>query len=644
MQKTPLLVVAFLVAIAVTADSKPKTPKTEEVDKNTITLNAEGKIVSTVPVFKPSLTITIKLVNAQNGSNQKQANCDPPLDERYQVFYRYGGTVEQPLLLDEKDSRADSICKNSSCKFTIPNGAESIIYNFLEKTHCAEGGHDGEIDNLLKEGKKLRDKIEMDEKLVSDLPLSKQLATLKGDREKLKAIARDDPGVAAIKAHISQIDEEIAFLTSQVKNLTDLRAPSALPDVQALNAQIRTKHEKRLKAEQELPDAKLAKLDSDISSVQNQLDQDPLSTHLAHEKSNLADTQAKLAKLQDTSRDNYIARKLGVIPTGPARKSVYYRLERTIPASGSNNYGKILLELIGDYPVFMPNDQIYAIIVNRRPVLDPYPFYLVVNSTIAPLENLTPVRPSATITPAYFFEAAPKTPLIQVADATYTDLLLPFDHPAKGNEQFEVTIKTHAKIVSKDVETTTNGQTTQTLEKSDQEYALVDKVKYPKAHQLYRFNFTTGVIFSNVRDPDFARVQIQPDDPNTKDVNEARFKTEEIEGNRQILPILGISFYFKRVDPEVPVSWKERLTPALLLGFTPTNPKDNLVFGGSNEVYRNVQFIWGVHVGKIKQLKAPSSFETSDSTDPATIQRFKTGFFWGVSFNLPFLNKVFGIS
>ena len=90
---------------------------------------------------------------------------------------------------------------------------------------------------------------------------------------------------------------------------------------------------------------------------------------------------------------------------------------------------------------------------------------------------------------------------------------------------------------------------------------------------------------------------------------------------------------------------RDSLTPAVLLGFSFDTPQDNIYIGGTIEPLKSLQVLAGLHVGKVTVKRTPEAVDDPHiSTDPATDQRYKPGFFVGASFNIGFIKTIFGKS
>jgi hypothetical protein len=174
----------------------------------------------------------------------------------------------------------------------------------------------------------------------------------------------------------------------------------------------------------------------------------------------------------------------------------------------------------------------------------------------------------------------------------------------------------------------------------------------PPVHALSRFNLTTGVVLSNVRMQSFGFVAASS--PSTICATQPATSTNVAvplgcavtSSTRIVDPVLFISYYFIRpLDAERPWDKSDLLDPAFSLGLSLASPTSNFYLGFSEEIQRNVQLTAGVmtaktpHLATIDQLNAPPS---GMATSPATVSRFTTGWYVGISFNvLGFIQSLF---
>jgi hypothetical protein len=160
---------------------------------------------------------------------------------------------------------------------------------------------------------------------------------------------------------------------------------------------------------------------------------------------------------------------------------------------------------------------------------------------------------------------------------------------------------------------------------------------YPQVHNLYRYNIATGVIASSLRNPSFNRVQSAPASGSTP----AQYTTLKDNGDISAAPVLMFSAYLiKPMDAES--HWRrDNLIPAASVGFSLSSPGDNFFFGGSSEIRRNVQLVYGYHLGKVNELSKTLVNDPTSSAAPTTTKRFHGGVFGGLTFNIDFIKGLF---
>jgi hypothetical protein len=162
---------------------------------------------------------------------------------------------------------------------------------------------------------------------------------------------------------------------------------------------------------------------------------------------------------------------------------------------------------------------------------------------------------------------------------------------------------------------------------------------FPQVHTLYHYNVATGVVVSSLRNPSFSRV-LSAAAANGKP---AQYQTVKDNGNVYAAPALFFTAYLLGpMDSET--EWKfnwANLKPQPTLGFSLSSPADNFFFGAASEIRRNVQFVYGYHLGKITKLAPTLVDDPTSNTAPATVQRYKGGVYGGVTFNIDFIKGLF---
>jgi len=162
---------------------------------------------------------------------------------------------------------------------------------------------------------------------------------------------------------------------------------------------------------------------------------------------------------------------------------------------------------------------------------------------------------------------------------------------------------------------------------------------FPQVHTFYHYNVATGVVVSSLRNPSYSRV-LSAAAANGKP---AQYQTVKDNGNVYAAPALFFTAYLLGpMDSES--EWKfnwTNLKPQPTLGFSLSSPADNFFFGAASEIRRNVQLVYGYHLGKITKLAPTLVDDPTSSAAPATVQRYKGGVYGGVTFNIDFIKGLF---
>ena len=172
--------------------------------------------------------------------------------------------------------------------------------------------------------------------------------------------------------------------------------------------------------------------------------------------------------------------------------------------------------------------------------------------------------------------------------------------------------------------------------------SLLD-MSYPQVHSLSHYNVATGVVGSTVENPSFFRVQTSAASgtPGSPGFTPAQFKTIKNGGDPEVAPVLMFTIYVPPFDAER--AWRAKdLIPQPSFGFSLSSPSTDFFFGASSEIRRNIQFVAGLHVGKVTTLVQPAFDDPTSSTAPQTQQSFAKGAFFGLTFNIDFIKGLFG--
>jgi hypothetical protein len=147
----------------------------------------------------------------------------------------------------------------------------------------------------------------------------------------------------------------------------------------------------------------------------------------------------------------------------------------------------------------------------------------------------------------------------------------------------------------------------------------------PQSHSLYFYNLSSGVFVSTIHSPTFAFAAGATSTTNSGNA---------VQTSNTLLvdPVITLTRYIKPFDAER--SWRAvDMIPALGLSFSLSAPTSNFYVGGSSEVLRYVQVNYGFAAAKVSAL-ATGTYSASSATTPPTTQVFKTGAYFGLSFNI----------
>jgi hypothetical protein len=111
-------------------------------------------------------------------------------------------------------------------------------------------------------------------------------------------------------------------------------------------------------------------------------------------------------------------------------------------------------------------------------------------------------------------------------------------------------------------------------------------------------------------------------------------------------PVLFITWYPVPFDAERPFRPSDFLHVGANFGLSLASPTNNFYVGGSTEIRRNVQLVFGFNVAKISRLAVSSGTTITVSgapPSPPTTQHFAKGAFIGLTFNISgFVQGLFG--
>lgn len=150
-------------------------------------------------------------------------------------------------------------------------------------------------------------------------------------------------------------------------------------------------------------------------------------------------------------------------------------------------------------------------------------------------------------------------------------------------------------------------------------------VPYPQTHSLSTYNLASGVVVSTIRTPSFAFSTALTTNNGTP-----------VQTGSTLLvdPVIFLGRYLKPFDAENRERKGDILASTTVnLGFSLSSPTNNFYLGASNEFLRYIQFNYGFALARVPKLAA-DTFVLSSATSPNTVQVFKKGAYFGLSFNI----------
>jgi hypothetical protein len=173
---------------------------------------------------------------------------------------------------------------------------------------------------------------------------------------------------------------------------------------------------------------------------------------------------------------------------------------------------------------------------------------------------------------------------------------------------------------------------------------------YPQTHAVSYFNISTGLVRSNLRNSSWTRQETAPAVTCSAQSPQPCLPSPELyqtvpnpAGSQPLFPVLFFSVYLPGLPFDAERRWRPHdLIPAPSVGFSLSSPTTDFFFGGSIEVIRGVQLVGGAHMGQLNQLAPGGINDPTSSAAPATIQKFRWGGFYGVTFNISFIQSLFG--
>jgi hypothetical protein len=157
---------------------------------------------------------------------------------------------------------------------------------------------------------------------------------------------------------------------------------------------------------------------------------------------------------------------------------------------------------------------------------------------------------------------------------------------------------------------------------------------FPQVHSKYYYNISSGVVLNTVHGRTFGWQPLQP----------GSYYPIQTGSSVKVDPVLLFSAYLWPMDAES--TWQPKdLRPALTFGFSLASPAGNFYMGGSSEIRRNIQIVYGFTVSATTKLAYGVGVSTLNTAAPATSSTFGKGAFIGLSYNISgFLQSLFSPS
>jgi len=177
-------------------------------------------------------------------------------------------------------------------------------------------------------------------------------------------------------------------------------------------------------------------------------------------------------------------------------------------------------------------------------------------------------------------------------------------------------------------------------EPADQTITLTYSI--PQVHSKYYFNLSSGVVISSIRSGSYGWETLSVPSGSGPNAIPGQYYPIQTGSNLVIDPVLFFTAYIWPMDAERTHRWAD-LRPALTFGLSLSNPSSHFYLGGSSEIVRNVQFVYGLALAEVPRLAPGVGVSASNSSAPGTVQKFSTGVYGGLSFNISgFLQTLFG--
>jgi hypothetical protein len=581
---------------------------------------AVGGVLLAVSCARPATVVTLERDGRQRSVRSERG--DGP-GYRLEVALMPGGSAQdievtyacidrlvQPYLLGSEGLRAERSEASGMAVFTVPECAgRTLVYNVSEPSGCELlEKRLGQIQAVVSNCQRQKSYQELSDTVAT---LSKLRTELTEDKEKAKAEA---------DGRLKAMDEELALREKEKQEFISMATPAALAELkktQALVATLslaRSEFSKKAKRTEDEYVRSLTDLGAQISEAQTA--RDALCRSQVEERDRLA------AEKRECGGPGPRVLRLGALVTGEHRKTAWYRVDGLDVKSGTP-----LLTHQGDFPVLLKGDELYVQVVDRDPGRIPRPFGLQVTLTEAAEPNPAPLRPVYDAATKAFKCSPCPAPEPPATRLPYTDEILPADRELRGGNVPDVGI-------------------TYPVDGDDGEKSepvTVVRSVLPQVRSLYRFNLSAGMALSSLDEVKYSRKTLTADDPDTADVHEGAYQTVKTGNTFQIQPLVAFTVYWLPMDIQETFAWTD-LLPSPTIGFGLLSPLDNLYLGFSHEFVRNLQLVWGLHLGKVTHLldEDADALELRFADAPKTVQAFEAGLFGSIQFNFNFFARMFG--
>jgi len=514
----------------------------------------------------------------------------------------------QPYLLGPDASPAGRTEEPGVAGFWLPAcDGRVLVYNLFEPTGCR-------LLELRQES--LKEAVRKCELQNHTADAAAEVATLSKVRTELTE--ERDKFAADAASHLKELDEELALRESEKREFISVGTPAALAELKKTQEQVRLLSAERTGFEKRTQ-TRLAEHDRNLAELAAQIDEAQAARD-APCRSLIEERDRTRAELRECGGPGPRILRLGAIVPGRDRETVWYRVDPAFPGSPS-----VRLVHQGDFPVLEKGDELFVQVVDRDPNVLPGPFGLGVTLTATPEPNPAPLRPMYDAGRRGFAQDGRSGAASVVPRTPFVDVILPVERDLVGGDVPLLSI-THPSAGPGNPEDAT----------------LVSSV-LPQVRTLYRFNLSAGMALSSLDEVKFTKKTVTADSPDTADINEGVFQTVKSGNTFQVQPLLAFTVYWMPMDIQEPFSWTD-LLPSPTIGFGLLSPLDNLYLGFSHEFVRNLQFVWGLHLGKVTHLldDDADALELHSPDAPKTIQAFEAGFFGSLQFNFNFFATLLG--